>query len=73
MSASVPQSAVFRMLDECAPGHTKRRATHCWLVGYRGKTYRSLPDYRNIELGFVRKMVRFLGIDRECAAGHGVI
>ncbi len=73
MSASVGQADVFRMLDGCAPGHTKRRGTHCWLVSYKGKTYRSLPDYPKIELGHVRKMVRFLGIDKACAANHGVI
>ena len=73
MSASVRQADVFRMLDECAAGHTKRRGTHCWLVTYRGKTYRSLPDYAEIEFGHVRKMVRFLGIDKDCAKAHGVI
>ncbi len=60
------------MLDGCAAGHSRRRGTHCWLVTYNGKTYRSLPDYANIEIGFVRKMVRFLGINKDCAAAHGV-
>lgn len=73
MSASVRQADVFAMLKSCAPGHDARRGTHCWLVTYNGKVYRSLPDYPNVEIGFVRKMVRFLGINKDCAKAHNVI
>jgi hypothetical protein len=70
MSASASFGDVCRMLNECAPGHTLRVATHARVVKYNGKTYPSLPKYPNIELGHIRKMVRYLEINRECAEGH---
>jgi len=33
----------------------------------------SPPKFDDIEVGHIRKMVRFLGIDKECAKKHGVI
>jgi len=55
------------MLESCAPGSSVRLATHSRVVTYNDKVYRSLPKFDNIELGHVRKMIRHLGIDLECA------
>jgi len=73
MSATASFADIKRMLESCAPGHSIRLATHSRVVTYNGKVYRALPKYDNIELGHIRKMVRHLGIDRECAAKHNVI
>ena len=61
------------MLDDCAPGHGIRLATHSRVITYNGRVYRTFPKFDNIELGHVRKMVRYLGIDKDCAERHGVI
>jgi hypothetical protein len=73
MSASVSFADVKRMLDECAPGHTIRLATHSRVVTSNDKVYRTLPKFDKIEVGHIRKMVRHLGIARDCANGFGVI
>jgi hypothetical protein len=67
MSASVDYADVKRMLEECAPGHTVRLATHSRVVTYNGKVYRTLPKFDEIEIGHIRKMVRYLQIDKKCA------
>lgn len=66
-------SDIKRMLESCAPGHSIRLANHSWVIKYNGLVYRNLPKFDNIELGHVRKMVRHLGIDKDCAKKHGVI
>ena len=38
------------------------------VVEYNGRTYRSLPKHPDIELGHIRKMIRHLGINRDCAS-----
>lgn len=69
---------VRKLLDECAPGHMFNEAEHYYRVAYRGKIYATLPKGSHsdrgrragsaeIELGHIRKMLRFLGIDFECA------
>ena len=58
------------MLDNCAPGHSIRNTTHFLKVQYNGKTFPDLPSYNNIELGHIRKMVRSLVINKECANKH---
>jgi hypothetical protein len=55
------------MLANCAPDHAIRNTTHFLKVQYNGKTFPSLPSYKDIELGHIRKMVRALGINKECA------
>jgi len=67
MSVVVSFAQVSRMLATCAPGHAVRMATHSRVVTYLGKVYLRLPKFDQIELGHVRKMVRYLGIDRDCA------
>jgi hypothetical protein len=73
MSASATYADVERMLKECAKGHTVRLATHSRVVSYNGKVYRALPKFDKIELGHIRKMVRYLEIDQDCARSKGVI
>jgi hypothetical protein len=69
-----PQAALYadvsRMLEECARGSTVRLATHSQVVTYGGRVYRSLPKFDKIELGHIRKMIRHLSIDLDCARRH---
>ncbi|HVM93592.1 MAG TPA: hypothetical protein VMT67_12310 [Terriglobales bacterium] len=73
MSASAAFADVKRMLDDCAKGYTWRLANHSRVVIYNKKVYRSLPKFDDIELGHIRKMVRYLEISQDCAKKHGVI
>jgi hypothetical protein len=34
---------VWKMLDACAPGHTKTASRHYWTVSFNKRSYRSLP------------------------------
>ena len=70
MSATASLTDVHKMLENCAPGHTIRNTTHFLKVQYKGKTFPALPSYNNIELGHIRKMVRTLEINKECANKH---
>ena len=65
---------ICRMLDLCAPGARIEKKKHRQWVRYQGKTYPGLPLGRHgrrenpeIEIGHVRQLIRFLGIDEECA------
>ena len=73
MSATASFADVERMLKSCADGYSIRLATHSRVVKYNGLVYPSLPKHDNLELGHIRKMVRHLGIDKDCAKKHGVI
>lgn len=73
MSAARPYADVKKMLENCAPGSEVRLATHSRVVSYNGKVYRTLPKFDEIEFGHIRKMVRYLEIDKDCAKKHGVI
>jgi hypothetical protein len=73
MSVTAAFSDIKRMLESCAPGHSIRLATHSRVIKYNGHVFPSLPKFDNIELGHVRKMVRHLGIDWECASKFGVV
>lgn len=73
----VRMSAIQAMLMACAPGHRIEPREHRHWVYYAGKVYRGLPmgkhgHRRNveIEIGHVRSLVRFLGIDTKCARKH---
>ena len=70
MSATVSFDDVLRMLKECAPGFTWRLATHSRVICYNGRVFRAFPKHSHIELGHIRKMVRYLGIDRTCVAKY---
>jgi hypothetical protein len=58
------------MLEKCAPGYTWRMATHSRVVKYQNGVYRSLPKHDQIEIVHTKKMVRHLGIDRECVSEY---
>ena len=70
MSATASFRDVRRMLEDCARGFTLRMATHSRVVTYNGRVYRSLPKHDDIELGHIRKMIRYLQIGRDCVAKH---
>jgi hypothetical protein len=70
MSETATFSAVQELLNNCAVGHTVKRTTHAVKITYNRKTYPTLPAYKNIELGYIRSMVRALEIDKECANRH---
>ena len=70
---TVPLRTVKKLLQECAEGSELKRKKHRYWVLYNGKTYRGLPlgqhgKKTEIEIGHLRSMVRFLGIDTDCAA-----
>jgi hypothetical protein len=65
MSVSVAYTDLLRMLEECAKGFDIRRTTHARRVAYNG------PKFDDIQIGHIRKMVRHLGIDKDCARKHG--
>lgn len=67
MSESVPLDTVLKLLEECAVGHSIRPTTHFFIVTFNGKSFPTLPTYKNTELGHIRSMVRALGINKECA------
>jgi len=67
MSASVLFKDVEAMLKQCAEGSTWRVATHFRIVKYNNRVFPALPKHDSIELGHIRKMIRYLGIDRDCA------
>jgi hypothetical protein len=69
MSASVFFKDIEAMLNYCAKGSEWRLATHSRIIRYNGKVYPSLPKHDSIEMGHVRKMIRYLQIDLECAKG----
>jgi len=73
MSVSVAFSDVLRMLEDCAKGSDVRRTTHGRRVEFNGKVYRDVPKFDTIEIGHIRKMVRHLGINKDCAKSHNVI
>ncbi len=65
------------MLAACAPGNVIKEHIHNYSVSYNGRIYPALPkgahgskDRAEIQVGHIRKMIRFLGIDEECAKAH---
>jgi hypothetical protein len=67
MSVSVAFSDVMRMLENCAKGSDIRRTTHGKRVEYNHRVYMDLPKHENLFIFEIRKMVRHLGIDKDCA------
>jgi len=69
---------IRRMLDQCAPGHVWQETEHYYRISYRSSVWPSLPKGPHssrgsragraaIERGHVRRMIRVLRIDRQCA------
>lgn len=66
-------SAVFEMLDLCAPGHQRVAKTHHWRITFAGRTYPRLPLGRHghrrdseIQRGHVKQLIRHFGL-QDCA------
>lgn len=70
MSATASYADILEMLRKCASMATVRIATHSRVVTYNGRVYRKFPKHDNIELGHIRKMIRYLAIDKDCAATY---
>lgn len=76
---AITLSDVFRMLESCAPGHDVKLKLHHYWVTFRGRTFTSLPKGPGaggarslrtpVHAQVVRKLVRHLEIDAECAGG----
>jgi hypothetical protein len=66
-------AAIWKMLDECAPGYDKKKQKHNWRVMWNGRTCRDLPlgghgkRKKEIQRGKVKNLVRQLEVDLECA------
>lgn len=77
MAGLVRLNQIWAMLDQCAPGATRRATAHRYHVTYNQRTFRTLPlgehgSRRNpeIEWGYVRQLVTHLLIDWDCAKDH---
>ena len=70
MSASADYADISRMLEDCAPGSAVRQTTHSRSIRYNGRVFPSLPKFKTVELGHVRKMVRYLQISHDCVKKH---
>jgi len=70
MSETAALSTVLKLLNDCAAGHDIRQTKHFFRVKYNGLVFPTLPSYQDIEIGYIRKMVRTLGISMECANRH---
>jgi len=58
------------MLEECAEGFDiRRQLTVTELNGTTG--FPDIPKFDDIQIGHIRKMVRHLGINKDCAKKHG--
>ena len=57
------------MLNRCCPGFTVRLTTHSRLVKYAGRVV-MLPKHREIEGGYVRRLLTQLEIASDVAADY---
>lgn len=67
MSRSISIYDIEKMLMKCANGYEMRMATHSRVITYKQRVFRAFPKYDEIEIGYVRKLVRNLEIDKDCA------
>ena len=63
------RKAVWDMLDACAPGWKCKETDHFFRVMWKDKTYPSFPKHSSIDIGHVKRLVKFLGINA-CAGEH---
>ena len=66
----VKKKAIFKMMDDCAPGSTRRLGTHRYIAKYNGKAVHFPKGDTTLEVGHLKKIVSQLEIDRECARRH---
>jgi len=69
-TGTVPLKAIWKMLDQCAPGWKKKKRDHNWAVFFGDRSYPRLPLGKHgarhnpsIQIGHVRNMVRLFGIE----------
>jgi len=67
---------IWEMLDDCAPGYTRKARQHDWYIRWGAKAYFGFPlgphgrrKNPGIQVGHVKQLVRQFDI-RECAARH---
>ena len=70
MSVSASFRDVERALTHCAEGFTIRLSTHSRVIHYNGRVYPAFPKHSEIEMGHIRKMIRHLQIDWDCASRY---
>lgn len=58
------------MLENCAQGYEMKDHPHNRAILYNGRTFPSLPKYREIEIGHVKKLVQVLRLDADCVTQH---
>jgi len=65
------------MMDHCAPGSRFEQKPHNWWVYFKRKEPAILPLGKHgarqdpeIEMGHVKKMIRFLDVNRDCASTY---
>ena len=66
----IKKALVFKMMDDCAPGSTRREGTRRYVARYEGKVHHFPRGDRTLEVGHVKKIVTQLEIDRDCAKKH---
>ena len=55
------------MLKKCAHGFSVRLTGHHRRIKCNGRIYPSFPKHDHVEVGHVRKLIRNLNIDKDCA------
>ncbi len=69
-------SAIWRMLDHCAPDHTRTLKAHHWWVTWNGQTFRGLPkgpgrkQDADVRFRYAERLIDVLKIDPACAAQY---
>lgn len=58
------------MLDQCARGWTRKETDHFWCLMWNKQTYPSFPKKKDVAVGHIRKMLRHLVVDMDCAKKH---
>jgi hypothetical protein len=62
--------AILEMLKDCAPGFDVQEKLHFRWILYGGKTYHEFPKHSDVPVGHLKKMIRFLEINLDCAKKH---
>ena len=73
MANLVALDDVWRMLDKCLPGYTRKGNEEYWTVKFKGRLYPRIPvgphgrkDRAEVQCGHIRSLVRFFEIKEDC-------
>ena len=58
------------MPDACAPGWRPKPYTHNSCIMYGKRTFPSFPKHDRVDVGHIKRMIKHLGIDMDCARQH---